>query len=510
MRVNRKPRKRIAAVIAVVIAVFVVLIAAIAAFVWLYKPSYDDQPTFWTTDATGGIGVVVTDDKGDVVAPERNQEQVNFLILGKDRWAFNTDVMIIASYNVTDGAISMMQIPRDTYIDVGRGNHKANSLLASFYNEALRNGEKDPMAAAIKGMEETFEKVFCITIDYYAMMDLNGFVNIVDALGGVEVDVPFDMRYNDPIQNLYINLKKGSQTLNGNQAEQFIRFRSDYVEGDIGRVDAQKIFISACINKVKENFSVSTVAKIAEEVMKYVKTDIPLQDLVYYAKNALSVDLGAMTMLTLPGIQGRQYDTSGTWYYIVYRDGTLSAVNKYFNSYNFDVTVEMFDRDNALYDSDGTYMHSIFLTAHTEEESYTADKADDIYIFKYSSTSKPSTQKPAAETTAAPEETTGTGEPSETAEVTVDSSVDITETGIHTETMEPDVTDEPSETTGEPETTSVVEVPEETDAPEETIVPEETTAAPVAEETTLIPDETEASVAETTEAIETSAIAEEE
>lgn len=473
-KVNRKPNKTKAIVTSVLLALFVV-VAVIIAVLLLYKPSYDDTPDFWDTGASG-FDVVITDPEGDVVVPERDDERVNVLILGKDRWAFNTDVMIIASYNVTDGQISMMQIPRDTYIDVGRGNKKANSLLASFYNEALRNKDKDPMSAAIKGMEETFEKVFCITIDYYALMDLNGFVNIVDAMGGVEVDVPANMKYTDPYQGLYINLKKGPQTLNGDQAEQFIRFRADYVEGDIGRVDAQKIFIGACINKMKNSFNVSTISNIAKEVIEYVETDIPLADLVYYAKSALSVDLGNMTMLTLPGIQGRQYDTSGTWFYFTYRDGTIAAVNKYFNSYNFEVSKEMFDRDGALYDVDGSYMHSVFLTPHKDEESFTADKTDDIYIFQYQHSSKPATKATTASTEEEAAATDESGEPIETAV--------SEESGVHTGAEEPydtDVTvgttDSVVETTGESDevemtevvTTDVVDdIPEQTDTVETT------------------------------------------
>lgn len=488
-RVNKKPGKTAAAVVAVLVALFVIL-AAVVTILLVYKPSYEDNPSFLTDDPSNtgnpGVNVVVTDKQGTQVDIERNQEQVNFLVLGKDRWAYNTDVMIIASYNVTDGAISLMQIPRDTYIDIGRGNYKANSLLASFYNEAYKNKEADPQAVALKNLEEALEQVLCITIDYYVMMDLNGFVNIVDALGGVEVDVPYRMKYSDPYQNLYIDLQPGLQTLNGNKAEQFIRFRADYVEGDIGRVDAQKIFISACITKVKSSFNVSTIAAIAEQVMQYVKTDIPLQDLVYYAKKALSVDLDKMTMLTLPGIQGRQYDTSGTWYYIAYRDGTLSAINKYFNSYNFEVTANMFDKNHALYDEAGTYMHSIFLTQHTEEESYTADDVSDIHISKY--TNKPSTTTTTAATTKAepqtnPTVTTENSNPSQTTETTV-------EGGVHTETAAPTETTDPTEgvetttdasvsgeemTTDEPQPkeTTVVEVTEEVTEPEETTVPAE-------------------------------------
>ncbi len=492
-RVNRKPRKTVEVIVAVCVAVFVILAAAVTILL-VYKPDYsDDPPSFITNDPantdTPAVSIVVTDSEGNQGEIVRNQEQVNFLILGKDRWAFNTDVMIIASYNVTEGSISMMQIPRDTYIDIGRGNHKANSLLASFYNEAIRSKEADPLKAALENFKKALEQIFCITIDYYAMMDLNGFVNIVDAIGGVEIDVPFRMYYWDPAQNLKIDLKAGLQTLDGNKAEQFIRFRADYVEGDIGRVDAQKLFISACLSKVKSNFSISTISAIAEQVMQHVTTDIPLQDVVYYAKKALSVDLDKMTMLTIPGIQGRQYESSGTWYYIVYRDGTISAINKYFNPYNFDVTSELFDRNHALYDEPDTYMHSVFLTEQKKEESYTADNTGDIHISKYPT--KPvttaTTAIPVPETT--PTETTASNLPTETTATA--------ESGVHTET---------AELTGEPETTTDVPV-ESTNAPDEQD-PEETTVIEVTEE--LVEPEETKEPTEATELLETTALPDDE
>ena len=269
------------------------------------------------------------------------------------------------------------------------------------------------------------------------------------------------------------------QTLDGNQAEQFIRFRSGYVEGDIGRVDAQKIFIGACINKLKSSFNVTTISNIAKEVLQYVSTDIPFADLVYYAKQALSVDLGNMTMMTLPGIQGRQYNTSGTWYYFAYREGTIAAVNKYFNSYNIDITAEMFDRDGALYDNDGSYMHSVFLTPHKSEEAYTADGTDDIYIYQYNNSSKPATKATSSATTEThdPEETT---DPLVTGETTDESGVHIGtadpfDTIVSEETVESDYSEETSEVSAEiEETTFEVLISEETAEPEETFTTEKT------------------------------------
>ena len=489
VKVNRKPKKTGAIITSVILALFVVL-AVVAAIVFMYKPDYSDIPSFLPEES--GNAIVVTDPEGNDVEIVRDNEKINVLILGKDRWAFNTDVMIIASFNVTDGQISMMQIPRDTYIDVGRGNKKANSLLASFYNEALRQKAADPMAYAIKGMEETFEKVFCITIDYYALMDLNGFVNIVDAMGGVEVDVPFNMKYSDPIQGLNINLKKGLQTLNGDQAEQFIRFRADYVEGDIGRVDAQKIFISACISKLKSSFNVTTISNIVKEVVEYVETDFPVLDIVHYAKSALSVDLNNMVMLTLPGVQGRQYDKSGTWFYFTFRDGTISAVNKYFNSYNFEVTAEIFDRDGALYDEDGSYMHSVFLTPHKEEDSYTVDSADDIYIYKYNYSSKPATKATTAKVDVTMDVTLESGEKLEPLE-----TEETLESGLHTETsdhlvteeitVETDYTDEPLSTDA-PEYTEGVTVAEESMDP---IITEDVAEEEIIIQTAAVTENTE-------------------
>lgn len=372
----------------VVLVAVIALFAVLAAFVMgllFYEPSYghDDHPL----DSDDMSGVILTDNSGNAVDEVvRDSERVNFLVMGKDRWAFNTDVIMLLSYDVKNGKISLMQFPRDTYFDIGQSNCKINAALALFYNARRREGlsDNDAYKAAMQDMEQALEDVFRITIDYYAIMDLNGFVNIIDALGGVEMDVPARMYYVDDVQKLKIDLKPGLQTLSGAQAEQFVRYRNGYVEGDVGRVDAQKLFISACIAQVKKSFNVSTISAIMEQVLKYVTTDIPLKDLVYYAKSALSVDLSEITMMTLPGIQCRQYNDSGTWYYVAYRDATVAALNKYFNSYNFEITSAIFDRDDVLYDAGGTYMHSIYLTVNADEESYTADKTDDIYIYRYS------------------------------------------------------------------------------------------------------------------------------
>ena len=458
---NTKSRNRKKAILLCVwigLAIVAMLIAAVMMF-GQYKPTFTEEAP-----------VIVTDAQGNVVEDiQRDQKHVNVLILGKDRWAFNTDVMMIASFDESTGKVCLMQIPRDTYIDIGRGNLKANSLLASYYSTAVKEGADDPMRTALEAYEKQLEEIFCITIDYYAMMDLNGFVNIVDAIGGVKINVKSRMQYSDPIQNLKINLYPGEQVLSGDQAEQFVRFRHGYLEGDIGRVDAQKQFMAAFLESAKNNLNLSTIASTIEQVNKYLITDIPLADMLYYGKQAFSIDPANMTMMTIPGVQCRQYDDSGTWYYVVFRNATIEYLNEFYNSYNFSITNDMFDQKGALYDVKGSYMYSLFVSMQEGDGAYTADEADDIKVYLYgngggSGGGGKSTKK--TETEAAPEETD-------------ELSPDIIQTtapdGL--ETLEPVQTEdengstEPSETQAQQgedeEPTPQTAAPEPDDAPDE-------------------------------------------
>jgi hypothetical protein len=166
---------------------------------------------------------------------------------------------------------------------------------------------------------------------------LEGFRNIVDAIGGVDVYVQENMYYNDPDQNLYINIKKGNQHLDGKAAEGFVRYRYGYVGADITRMSAQKIFMTAFLDKL---FSVSTVTKIPElvnQVFKYVSTDVSLSDATYFAVNLLSVDLSNITMFSMQGV-AKNYN--GASIYAMNRRANLEIVNSHFNVFNKDIEEE--------------------------------------------------------------------------------------------------------------------------------------------------------------------------
>jgi LCP family protein required for cell wall assembly len=351
------------------------LILLIFAVVVLYTPEVDDDPPFSTDvqnpDATGDI---------PAVSPSytRRDGVYNFLLMGKDKVGMNTDVIMIVNFDTGAGKINIVQIPRDTFFDLGTGNYKINAMYAHNYNAAYRAGSKNPSKDALETLASQIEENFCISIDYYAMIDLKGFSNIVNAIGGVYIDVPFDMYYVDPEQNLTIDLKAGPQTLNGDEAEQFVRFRSGYVEGDLGRVNAQKLLLSALFEQVKNNISISTIAKLTDTALKNVTTDIGLDDAVFFAKQAFYADLSDINMMTMPGLYARRYGDSGAWYYVLYRESALSVVNTYLNVYNEDITPEIFDVNTVLTDDSSEHLSRIY---HSEGNTdvHTADDPD-VYI----------------------------------------------------------------------------------------------------------------------------------
>ena len=369
-------------IIAVLSALLFIAIAAVGAIYYIakvYKPPVNTDIPDWG-DVTSA-SPEETDDPDPLTPPKtdftRKDQMYNFLVIGKDRVALNTDVIMIVSYNVPTGEVNILQIPRDTYIEYERNHYKINSLYANFYINAYYNGNtKTPDAEGMENFRKVIESSLNIKLDYTFLVDLEAFSQVVDAIGGVEVDVAADMDYDDPDQDLYIHIKKGYQTLKGKDAEGFIRFRMGYVTADIGRIDAQKIFISSMIQKIKNNFNVNTIGKIAEIVINNVQTDMSLVDATYFATKALSVDLGSVNLLTMPGQDGRYYGDSGAWFYIIRRADALGIVNRYFNVYNKEVTDEIFDANFAFAAEDNEHFTEIYFADPTDD--WNVRSAEDV------------------------------------------------------------------------------------------------------------------------------------
>ena len=384
---KRRKQRRLILSLAAVVGVLILVIVVFAGYLNLYKPTLDDDlPSFMTgSDDPATTDEILTGDitsptDDDVPAPvvndtyARREDVYNFLVLGIDRAANLSDVIMIVSYDVKNGDISVLSLPRDTYINVGSNYHKLNAYFSASYNRSRETGT-ERYRDAIESMSEFIENGLCIKLDRYVCVDTAGFREIIDAIGGVDMEVPFDMYYEDPEQDLYIDLKAGYQHLTGAQAEQFVRYRSGYLNGDIGRISAQKLFLTALVNQIKNSFNASTLVSIAKTAIEYVTTDLTVAEIGYFAKYALSVDLDKISFTTLPG-GGVVNPDSGASYYVMYAENVRQIVNERFNVYTREITEEVFLSNAKKFTSTESYIATVFSSYIDDAGTVTAGEIE--------------------------------------------------------------------------------------------------------------------------------------
>ena len=182
-------------------------------------------------------------------------------------------------------------------------------------------------------MKETVSTGLGIPIDYTVQVNLNGFVQLVDAIGGVEFDVPINMDYDDPYQDLSIHLTKGLQKLNGENALNVVRFRHNndgtgYGNEDLGRIATQQAFLKAV---TKQTLKLENLDKISEFVRifnKNVKTDLSMGNMAWLGKEAIGMGMDKITFSTLPGEW-----SNGLSLYLLDHNAILDLVNNALNPY---------------------------------------------------------------------------------------------------------------------------------------------------------------------------------
>ncbi len=231
---------------------------------------------------------------------------VNILLLGTDKSGMRSDTMMLVSLNGHTNEVNILSIPRDTRVHVGNGYYqKINALLALGVNK-VKKGDgnyKEPE-------EYCVEKVRLLTglpIHHFMTVNFDGFEEIIDALGGVDFDVPFHMKYDDPVQNLHIDIPAGMQHLDGKAAHGFVRFRQGnpgyrgYAEGDLGRIKAQQAFVKALVSQKLNAETIRKAPQLFEIVCDNVRTDYTLQDLLQHLGAIEKISSESVSMIQLPG-----------------------------------------------------------------------------------------------------------------------------------------------------------------------------------------------------------------
>lgn len=235
------------------------------------------------------------------------------LILGKSENL--TDTIMLASYDPKTQEAALLSIPRDTFVGTSESNASPSDKINAIYNMYTNKQ---------KGLEKLLEKVRNLTdidVRYYVMVDTKALRALVDEIGGVTFDVPIDMKYDDNRQNLHINLKAGVQKLNGDKAEQVVRFRhnnngttypSSYGVQDIGRMKTQRAFLTALAKQTLVPANITKIPEFLDIAKQYVETNIDLNTIKDYVPYAVNFNTDNLKTDKLPG--AAQYINGWSFY----------------------------------------------------------------------------------------------------------------------------------------------------------------------------------------------------
>ena len=279
------------------------------------------------------VEIQVDQDTGEEIAVEvevpvsQKEGFYNILIVGTDDDGVRTDTIMIGRLNTKDHTVALLSIPRDTLIDADYKVPKINAV----YGKA-GGGEK-----GMESLKNRLASLLGFEVNGYVLVDLEAFVKLVDLVGGVEFDVPQRMYYNDPAQDLYIDLEKGWQTLNGEEAMGLVRFRKGYASQDIMRTQVQQDFLQALAKKCLSVVNLTKVGEMADLFAEYVLTDLSVGNLAYFGQELLKCDFENMYSYTLEG-EGVYLD--GISYWAIYLNKNLQVINDYFNPYDTDLTAD--------------------------------------------------------------------------------------------------------------------------------------------------------------------------
>lgn len=302
---KRNKRKRKKTGRKILLLILVILLVGIGVFA--YK----------TYKNGGGLSGMLATAVGHDENTKKNLKEIKVLLLGvsTDLDSELTDTIIIASYNPNTQKANLLSIPRDTF--TGKNSSRAT---ASQKINAIYNYYRDPQKSL-----DAVNELTGLDIQYYALVKTEALIKLVDTIGGVEFYVPRDMYYEDPTQNLVIDLKEGLQVLNGDKAEQLVRWRHgntkpngtmetysyEYGNDDFGRMRTQRDFIIATLKQTLKLSNIFKIGQILEIAHENVKTNLELSFIKDYIPYLVEFDTENIQTAVLPGTTPDLNQTNG-------------------------------------------------------------------------------------------------------------------------------------------------------------------------------------------------------
>ena len=316
---RRKRRRRRSWPRTILLIVFVLAILAGIYACLVRKPQVKAAPAGSTSQDVSSSSSASSE---PAPVKERKDDFFTILVSGLDDDNGGSDTNILVGFDAKNQAITCVSIPRDTGVYINGKSRKINYA----YN-----------LGGMEQMRQTVSDALGIPVDFSVEVNLKAFVKLVDEIGGVDFEVPLNMNYDDPYQDLHIHLQKGMQHLNGADALKVVRFRhnndgSGYGTEDIGRIGTQQAFLKAVFQKMLTN--PQKITAYAQIFSEYVKTDLAVSELAWFGQEALLMGMDKLSFSTLPGVWS---DRLNRW--VIDQDAALELVNSGLNPYLIDRTL---------------------------------------------------------------------------------------------------------------------------------------------------------------------------
>lgn len=261
---------------------------------------------------------------GPMLAANCKKGFYTFLVVGTDNEGYHTDTIMVISLDTTSNKVNIVSIPRDTQVDVTRNPKRINTAYC---------------IGGIKQLNREIKSIIGFSPHYHIVVSLEAFEKLVDTVGGVKFDVPIDMHKVDRAQDLYINLKKGVQILDGDKALQLVRFRNYPNSADIARIKTQQHFIMALANKILRVSNITKIDEFIDIIKEHVETDLSIRDMQWFARKVIKIDPKKdIAAHTLPFSGFGNY--KGHSYVYLDADEVVNMVNQTINPYTRDVVID--------------------------------------------------------------------------------------------------------------------------------------------------------------------------
>ena len=294
--------------------------------------------TYRTIKNGGGLSGMLATVVGHDENTKKDLKEIKVLLLGvsTDTDAELTDTIIVASYNPNTQKANLLSIPRDTFTGKNTKKAVATQKINSLYNI---NKTPDKTLAAVNELTG-------LDIKYYVVVKTEALIKLVDAIGGVKFNVPMRMKYTDTSQDLVIDLQEGEQVLDGDKAEQLLRFRhndyqkgvgmtsypAEYGDNDLGRMRTQRNFIIATLKQTLKPSNIFKIGQILEIAHENVNTNLELSFIKDYIPYAVELDTENITSATLPGATPNISSTNGVSIFVADKKASQELIQSMFYS----------------------------------------------------------------------------------------------------------------------------------------------------------------------------------